>query len=192
MNTKAIVLLLAAVLCAPLPTHAMKVGDIAIPDALPLDGSGHELLLNGAGMRVKFFMDIYVGALYLPARTADPKTILADTGAASVLMKFVYKEVSRDKIVAGWNDGLASNLERTELDALAGRIAQFNALFTTVRRGDSIRIDYNPATGTEVRINEELRGTVAGNDFFRALLRIWLGEHPVSTALKSAMLGRQD
>ena len=44
-------------------------------------------------------------------------------------------------------------------------------------------------TGTAVRINDELRGTVAGNAFYRALLKVWLGDKPVSKPLKKAMLG---
>jgi hypothetical protein len=42
-----------------------------------------------------------------------------------------------------------------------------------------------------VRINAELQGTVPGNDFFRALLKIWLGDRPVSKSLKQGMLGNR-
>lgn len=192
MKTNTAVLLLLGLLCTPLHGLAKNIGDIAVPDTLALPNSEHELLLNGAGLREKFFMDIYVGALYLPARTSDSKAILADTGAASVLMRFVYKEVGKDKIVDGWNDGLRRNITTEQFQALSERLARFNALFRTVRRGDTIRIDYNPAIGTEVRINDEWRGSVEGNDFFRALLKIWLGEHPVSDSLKDGMLGISD
>ena len=174
------------------PAIAKNIGDVEIPDTLTLPNSDHALTLNGAGIREKFFMDIYVGALYLPAGTTDSKAILADSGAASVLMHFVYKEVGKDKIVDGWNDGLRENLSSEEFQALSGKLEKFNALFRTVRKGDTIRIDYNPAIGTEVRINDEWRGSVEGNDFFRALLKIWLGEHPVSKSLKKEMLGLQD
>ena len=33
------------------------------------------------------------------------------------------------------------------------------------------------------------KGTIAGEDFNRALLRIWLGEQPADASLKKAMLG---
>ena len=192
MKSNAVVLLLLGLLSTHLTALAKNVGDVVIPDTLTLPNSEHELQLNGAGLREKFFMDIYVGALYLPARTTDGKAILADTGAASVLMRFVYREVSKDKIVEGWNDGLRENITPSQLRDLSERLARFNALFKTVRKGDTIRIDYNPAIGTEVRINGEWRGSVEGNDFFRALLKVWLGDHPVSSSLKDAMLGTQD
>jgi hypothetical protein len=39
-------------------------------------------------------------------------------------------------------------------------------------------------------LNGESRGgPIAGEDFYRALLRIWLGEDPVSKDLKKALLG---
>jgi len=192
MKMNAVVVLFLGLLFTSLTAAAKKIGDVVIPDSLALPSSSHELSLNGAGIRKKFFMDIYIGALYLPARTTDSAAILADTGAASVLMHFVYKEVGKDKIIDGWNDGLRENISSTEFRALAGRLEKFNALFKTVRKGDVIRIDYNPATGTEVRINDEWRGSVEGNDFFRALLRIWVGEHPVSSSLKHEMLGIED
>ena len=192
MKMNAVVLLFLGLLSAYVPAIAKQIGNVAVPDTLTLPNSGYELSLNGAGIRKKFFMDIYIGALYLPARTTDSKAILADTGAASVLMHFVYKEVDKDKIIDGWNDGLRDNISSSEFQALSEKLEQFNALFKTVRKGDVIRIDYNPAVGTEVRINDEWRGSVDGNDFFRALLKIWLGEHPVSGSLKSEMLGIQD
>jgi hypothetical protein len=188
--TKCAALLLSGFLSACPPAFGLTIGGVEIPDTLALPDSEHGLLLNGAGVREKFFMDIYVGALYLPTRTTDSRAILADTGAATVLMHFVYSEVGKDRIVGGWNDGLRDNLSAAELRAIAERLDSFNSLFRTVHRDDVIRIDYNPAIGTEVRINDEWRGTVKGNDFFRALLRIWLGDDPVSASLKKAMLGR--
>jgi hypothetical protein len=58
-----------------------------------------------------------------------------------------------------------------------------------VHKGDVLSIEYTPHRGTEVRINGEWRGAIEGNDFFRALLKIWLGANPVSKSLKQDMLG---
>ena len=171
------------------PANATRFADTDIPDSIRLPGTDSELMLNGGGIREKLFMDIYIGALYLPDKATDARSILSDTGPASVRMHFLYKEVSREKIIGGWHDGLSANLPAAEYKALQPRLEQFNSLFRSVRRGDVISIDYNPDTGTEVRINDELRGVTPGNDFFRALLKIWLGEKPVSKSLKQGMLG---
>ena len=171
------------------PLAAKQVEGVAIPDTLELASNDTALVLNGAGIREKFFLDIYIGALYLPARTPDASTILSDTGPASVLMHILHSEISKKKITAGWNDGLEENLSDKEMQALQPRLEKFSSLFRTLRKGDELRIDYIPETGTEVRINGEWRGAVEGNDFYRSLLKIWIGPHPVSDSLKQGMLG---
>jgi hypothetical protein len=171
--------------------NARNIADVDIEDTYIVPGSDATLQLNGAGIREKFFMDIYIGALYLPGATPDAAAILGDNQAASVLMHFLHSEVSKQKIVNGWNDGLRDNLDTEQMAALAPRLERFNNLFHTVHKGDVVRIDYLPESGTNVRINGEWRGAVEGNDFFRALLRIWLGSNPVSESLRQAMLGAE-
>ena len=167
----------------------MDVGGVNIPESIVLQGSETTLQLNGAGIRKKFFVSVYVGALYLPVKNTDAETIISDDGPASVDMHILHSEVSKDKITAGWEDGLKANLDRSKLESLRPQLDQFNQMFGTLRKGDMIRIAYLPGTGTEVRINDERRGVVPGNDFFRALLKIWLGHSPVTKSLKKAMLG---
>lgn len=182
-------LLIALMAFTGLPAAGYEIAGVNIPDTIELAGGNQRLVLNGAGIREKFFLDIYIGALYLPARTADAGAILSDSGPASVLMHFLYSEVSRKKITDGWHDGLQANISPEEMQAIQGDLDKFDSLFLTARKGDVIRIDYRPGSGTAVRINDEWRGTVPGDTFFRALLKIWLGPRPVSRPLKEAMLG---
>jgi hypothetical protein len=181
--------LLANLILASIPATAAWIEGVEVPESLTAATGGPPLLLNGAGVREKLFFDIYVGALYLPAKSSDADAILASPDPACVTMHFLYKEVGREKIVGAWVDGLAANHSAAEMQALRPQIDRFNALFRTMHRGDDIGICYLPATGTEVRINGERRGTVPGESFFHALLAIWLGAHPVSTDLKKGMLG---
>lgn len=171
------------------PVAAREIEGVTIPDTLAFTNSDTSLTLNGAGIREKLFLDIYIGALYLQARTADASVILSDTGPASVLMHILYGEVSKQKITDGWVDGLEANLSDGEMQTLKPQLEKFNSLFQTLHKGDELRIDYIPDTGTEVRINGEWRGVVEGNDFYRALLKIWIGSSPVSKSLKQGMLG---
>ena len=180
-------------ICLALATQqlpARMINGAAIPETLSIPNSETQLVLNGAGVREKFFLDIYVGALYLEKPMRDPATILADTGPAGILMHFTYSKVEREKIIDGWTEGLAENLTAERMSVIKPRLEKFNKLFRTVVKGDVIRIDYLPESGTQVRINDEWRGSVEGNDFFRDLLRIWLGSHPVSKSLKRDMLGQ--
>jgi hypothetical protein len=181
--------LLFSLIFTYLPVTAVEVEGVDIPDTFAFNNSDTTLMLNGAGLREKFFFDIYISALYLPAKTPDAGAILSDTGPASVLMHILHSEISKKKMVNAWNEGLERNLSQKELAAIGPQLKKFNSLFKAVREGEKIRIDYRPDTGTEVRINGEWRGAIEGNEFFRALLHIWLGEDPVSKSLKQEMLG---
>jgi hypothetical protein len=52
-----------------------------------------------------------------------------------------------------------------------------------------ILIDYLPGSGTRITVNGAAKGTIAGEDFNRALLRIWLGDNPADSDLKKGLLG---
>lgn len=169
---------------------AREVAGINLPETLTLQGDSTPLVLNGAGIRSKFIFDIYVGALYLPARATTVEAILAEPGPKRVSMHFLYEEVSKDKLTDGWREGLENNLDEARFQQLEPALKRFNALFRTVKEGDVIEIDYLPGKGTRVWINGELQGTVEDPRFFPALLLVWLGEDPADADLKDGMLGQ--
>jgi len=69
-------------------------------------------------------------------------------------------------------------------------LAIMNAL-VEAKKGDAILLDFLPDSGTRVVVNGQPRGKpIAGDDFYRALLRIWLGDKPVDGDLKKGMLGQ--
>jgi hypothetical protein len=180
--------LLSALFTAVPLAAAKEVAGVRVPDSVRL-GPAAELALNGAGVRSRFFVKVYVGALYLPAPGRDAAAILRHTGPVAMHLHFLHSEVSQDKLRAAWSDGFSANLAPAELAALGERIARFNALFRSVRRGEVVRLEYLPGAGTKVAIEDDERGTVEGEDFMQAWLRIWLGEQPADAALKRALLG---
>ena len=120
---------------------------------------------------------------------------LDQNGAKRMSLHFVYKEIDVQKLVTAWNEGFEKNLPPEQFRALRTRIANFNGLFPTLHKGDRVDIDILPRADkgatTQVWINGTLRGKVGGGDFARALLLIWLGEHPVDADLKQALLGTE-
>jgi long-chain acyl-CoA synthetase len=65
-------------------------------------------------------------------------------------------------------------------------------IFTSVgeaKSGQVIWIDYTPEEGTKVSLDGMAKGTVTGQAFNRALMRVWLGDKPVQESLKKALLG---
>jgi len=172
--------------------HAKTVANIEIPNSVSIDNAAKKLVLNGAGIRTKFIFDIYVGALYLEEKRDNAEAIYSLNGAKKVHMHFIYDEISKEKLVNAWNDGFNSNHSNDELAALKNQITQFNNLFTSVKKGDVIDINFSPGIGTSIIINGKTNGTVKGDEFFTAILKIWLGEHPADIDLKNAMLGNEN
>lgn len=166
---------------------AKEIAGVDVPSSVTIKNK--VLVLNGAGIRKKLFIKVYVGALYLAVKRTTASEVLADPDMKRIVMTFLYKEVSAEKLVDAWNDGFVGNHTDEELKLLQARIDQFNGLFTSVRKGDVIRLDYLPQEGTQVWINDSLKGSVPGEDFSRALLKIWLGRKPADVNLKDAMLG---
>jgi hypothetical protein len=180
-------LLLTGLLFSPL-TSAREVAGIDFPETMQLAAGAPPLVLNGAGIRKKFFFKIYVAGLYLPSRQTSTEAILDMPGPKRVHMHFLYKEVEGDKLVTGWQEGFENNFDNASLAQLAPRLAKFNQLFHTMHRGEVIDLDYQPEEGTQVLFNGELQGVIKGDDFYAALLKVWLGQQPADADLKTALL----
>jgi long-chain acyl-CoA synthetase len=58
----------------------------------------------------------------------------------------------------------------------------------SARTGDTVAIDFT-SDGVSVSFNGEPRGKVASGAFGKALLKVWLGDNPVDSSLKKALLG---
>lgn len=182
--------ILLCLLLVPASLMAREVAGIDLPEQVTPETTDTALRLNGAGIRKKLFVKVYVGSLYLPENTTDATRAIEMKGPKRISMHFLYKEIEADKMTGGWSDGFESNNSAADLEKLKGRLADFNKLFGVTRKGDVIDVDWIPGTGTRVRMNDEVKGTIPGDDFYRAVMKIWLGKNPVDEDLKNAMLGR--
>jgi hypothetical protein len=169
--------------------QAREFAGMDFPDKIALPDTTKTVQLNGVGYRKKFFIKVYIGALYTERLARSRDDVMALNGPKRVLMHFVYDEVSSEKLVDAWNEGFEENLTKDALKKLRPQIDKFNAMFPSVKEGDVIYLDYIPGRGTRVTINGESKGLIAGRDFNNALLDIWLGEEPADKGLKKAMLG---
>ena len=182
-------LILPLMLCAQLALAA-EVAGVKVDERVKLGSS--ELQLNGAGIRTRLIFKVYVGALYLPEKKSSAAEVLALGGAKRVSMTLL-RDLTARQLTDALEEGIRANSSEAELAALKERI---DALVATMNEIGSakektvITLDFLPESGTRVTVDGEARGKpVPGEDFFVALLRIWLGEKPVDADLKKAMLG---
>ncbi|MCG8428430.1 MAG: chalcone isomerase family protein [Chromatiales bacterium] len=168
---------------------AYDIAGVSLPDKQRVSDESTELMLNGAGVRSKFFFKIYVAGLYLAQPMDSLQAIEQNRGPKRVAMHFLYDKVEKKKLDDGWWDGFKANLSSEAFTRLQPQIETFVGFFKDAHKGDRIWLDYLPGTGTVVSVNGERVGAIPGDQFYPALLRIWLGEKPVTSSLKKAMLG---
>lgn len=167
--------------------YGADLAGVSLPDTVEL--GGEELVLNGMGLREKFWVDVYVGALYLPEAADSAETAINMEGPSRVVMHFVH-DAPADKVIDGWKEGFTNNNEKAVIDALGDRIATFNGYFDKdIKDGEAVVLDYLPGEGTTVTINGEVKGTIPGADFNRALRAVWLGPKPPSKNFRKGLLG---
>jgi hypothetical protein len=186
-------LIAAALLaCAAPAAWAAEIEGVRLDDRIALGASGQELLLNGAGLRTRFFFDVYVAALYLAQKQTAAAEAIALPGAKRVALRLL-RNVSAKTLLDALNEGMQANNSAAELDALKTQLGELAALMNAIgeaKKGDSVALDFDPQSGTRVSLNgKELGKPIAGAEFYRALLRVWLGDKPVQDNLKRALLG---
>ena len=105
-------------------------------------------------------------------------------------MYFVYSEISREKMINGWNEGFENVLNTAQREKLKTQITTFNQAFGKTFAGDVIDVVYSPESGTRVIVNKEIKATIPGFEFHQAVMKVWLGDDPVDKDLKQGMLGK--
>lgn len=163
-----------------------KFHGVSFNTELKLDGEN--LVINGAGLREKYFMDLYVAGLYMPKKTEDAKKVIYDDTEMAIHIKIISSSVTRERFIESVNEGFAASKHGS---ASKEEIKKFVSFFNEpIKNGDKIYLDYIPGKGVRVTKNGEVKGTIPGLDFKKALFGIWFGTPPVQESMKKEMLGK--
>jgi hypothetical protein len=176
--------LLSLPLALATPAAARDLGPV--PATFTVEG--HLLQLNGAGLRVRYFVEVYLGALYLERRSDDPAAILAADGPWAVTMLF-RRDVGQERILDAFVSALELN-SPGQLEGLRPQLEVLHAILEDVKEGQALQLHYLPGAGTTLTVPGGSSATVPGRPFGEAMLRTWIGEHPADRRLKDALLGR--
>jgi hypothetical protein len=178
---------LLLLLAFAMPLHAAEVAGVKFDDRARVADT--ELALSGAGLRERFIFDVYAMALYVKDTQADRVT---QPGAKRIDIRML-RNVDAGTFTKALVDGMRPNVGAATMQALEPRIAQLSAIMAQLKeakKGMVITLDWLPAVGTQMTADGKPAGApIAGEDFYQALLRIWLGPKPVQDDLKKALLG---
>lgn len=177
-----------AALLLALPTGALarEVAGVQLPDTVEVGGKA--LTLNGAGIRKKLWIEVYVGALYLATPSSDANAIVAADEPKRVRMVF-RRDVDQKSIMGAFREGFEAN-SGAEAATLVPQLDRIAPAIGDVKKGGEITVTYLPGTGAVVT-GPKGTATVEGKAFADALLRNWLGRKPADDDLKRRMLGKK-
>ena len=180
-------LILAAVLMVAAGTAgAATVAGANIEDSVTVNNQ--RLVLNGAGLRKKFIIKVYVGALYLPAKNGSATAILAADAPRRQVMHFLF-DVDKEKIAEAWEEGLADNTPNASPEVKTA-FKTLASWMEDVKDGQRIVLTYVPGIGTTVEVNGKTKGTLGGKAVADAILNTWIGPKPGPGGdFKKAVLG---
>lgn len=187
-RTAALSLILAACLAGAPVFADVDVAGVRVPEQLA-EGS-QALTLNGAGLRTRFVVKVYVAALYVTTKSHDAAALIDSTQPRRMRLRML-RDVDSKSLDGALQDGLRDNTTSQELAALkapAERLSRLMSDIGAAREGDVIDLDFD-ARGVAIASNGKPRGRIDDPAFARALLRVWLGDSPAQASLKKALLG---
>jgi len=170
---------------------AAELEGVKLDDQVSVDGQ--QIQLNGIALRTRFVVfKVYVAGLYLPQKTNSAKTAIEVSGAKRMTL-VMLRDVSAEQFIESFDLALNNNNSEAQLAAVK---AQKDELFAQIRvigearTGTQILLDFRPSSGTVLEVGGTARGKpIPGEEFYRAILRSWVGENPSQEDMKKALLG---
>jgi Chalcone isomerase-like len=165
-----------------------KIGGIVMPNVMKV---GEQYLkMNGGGVRQKYWIDLYVGVLYVTNKTSDANTVMSADEPMAIKMRIVSGMVSNSKLEDALRDGIDKSTGGN-IDPVKERMEKMISIGfkDDVEDGDEFDLVYIPGKGTTLKKNNVELVTVKGLDFKKALFGVWLCDDPAQESLKKKMLG---
>ena len=184
---KTIYTLVAGLVMAFVSSHA----SVAAVEKMPaqVQYGGKTIVLNGVGVRKKFFMSMYLAGLYLTAKSKDADAIMKADEPMSIRLAITSSLISPAKMksatLQGFQVGTGGNIApiKAEIDQM------LNSFDKGVGPGDVYELTNVPGSGVHVIRNGKLVETIRSAAFKQALFGIWLSNTPVHTGLRAQLLG---
>lgn len=194
MMKKSVAALVAISALALVPTAnavpPKELRDVKLDQSI--DTNGSKLVLNGAGVRSKFFIKAYIASLYLQNPSKDSEQIMDADEPMAVRLNITSGMITPERMSDSTRDGFikstGGNVAPIEKD-METLIAVFSE---SVEKGDIFDLIYTPGTGVEVFRNGEKKSEVPGLAFKKALFGIWLSEDGIQDSLREDMLDLED
>ncbi len=92
-----------ALLLLASPGEARTIGGVEMEESLKSGNTA--MILNGAGIRQKFFVGLYVAGLYLKEKSSDYKQIMAQDETMAIKIKIISKLITPELFKEACEEG---------------------------------------------------------------------------------------
>ncbi len=169
--------------------YALEIAGVNMPDTISADNNN--LVLNGAGLRTKFFIKAYIGGLYLQQKSNNAQAIMNADQPMAVRLVIISKLITSDKMESAVREGF-ENATNGNIAPIKDKIETFiNVFKDPLKINDTFEFVYVPGKGLEIFKNGAAKKTIPGVDFKKAMFGIWLSDKPAQESLKAEMLGKK-
>ena len=181
-------LLALSLVVSSLSVAQNEIAGIELPNSVQIESD--QAKLNGAGIREKFWIDLYASGLYLREKSNDADQVMTGKTPMGIKIHIVSKLISSDKMKSAVEEGFQSSTNE-QTGPLRDKIDKFISFFEDeIVENDVFDIFYHPDFGVKVFKNDQLQGTIQGASFKQALFGIWFCDDPADDDLKNAMLSK--
>ncbi|MGB0837980.1 MAG: chalcone isomerase family protein [Flavobacteriaceae bacterium] len=147
------------------------------------------LELNGAGVREKFWIDLYVASMYVETKGLEAEQYYNSDSSIIMNLNIISDMITSDKMFSAIEEGFENSAKNPSTE-LQSKMTQMTKLFKAdpIKKGDSFRFSYIDGKGTYIFKNDKELSLIPGKDFKSALFGIWLCNKPADKNLKKDLL----
>ena len=165
------------------------VGGVTMPKKVMI---GKTILeLNGAGVREKFFMDMYACGLYVQQKTNNAQDIIEKDKHTAIKIHIISGLITSKKMTDAVEEGFKKSTGG-KTEAIRKEIDAIKKVFSKeeIQKNDIYDIIYVPSKGTVIFKNGKIQPIIKGLAFKKALFAIWIGDKPVDKDLRKDLLSK--
>jgi hypothetical protein len=167
----------------------VEIEGVAIPDKIKV--SEAELTLQGAGVRSKYFFDLYVCSFFAVKSYATGPEAANDNAPMSMRLNIISSMITSEKMAESTREGFEKSLDG-KMTALKADFERFISLFhDEIKVGDVFHFYYLPIKGLIVYKNNQELALFESVEFKNALFGIWLGDDPADDDLREELIGNE-
>ncbi len=141
--------------------------------------------LSGSAIVHRSFIPFYGLALHAPMGAAKHEDLAAGLTPMRITLIWYANSLPKDQVVEHFRRQFELATDAETLARTASRIEKFLAVLPAAERGKRITIFYTPDGGAKIEVEGGDSAHIAGIEFNRVLLSIWLGPNADSAVRTS-------